>query len=75
MTYGGLRGAVSLAMALMLDADVTVNKDLRDLVVFHTGTFQPIFDRLSTVNKDLRDLVVFHTGTLFGDLSSAGMFY
>ena len=50
MTYGGLRGAVSLAMALILDADVTVNKDLRDLVVFHTGT-------------------------LFGDLSSAGMFY
>ena len=34
MTYGGLRGAVSLAMALMLDADLTVNKDLRDLVVF-----------------------------------------
>ena len=37
MTYGGLRGAVSLAMALMLDADLSVDKSIRDLVVFHTG--------------------------------------
>lgn len=37
MTYGGLRGAVSLAMALMLDADQSVDKSIRDLVVFHTG--------------------------------------
>ena len=33
MTYGGLRGAVSLAMALMLDLDETVEADIRDLVV------------------------------------------
>ena len=37
MTYGGLRGAVSLAMALMLDLDETVDAVIRDLVVFHTA--------------------------------------
>lgn len=37
MTYGGLRGAVSLAMALLLDADLSVDIAIRDLVVFHTG--------------------------------------
>lgn len=37
MTYGGLRGAVSLAMALMLDMNTTVDEDFRDLVVFHTA--------------------------------------
>eukprot|EP01043_Picozoa_sp_COSAG02_P006088 COSAG02_NODE_170_length_31534_cov_33.568498_7_plen_824_part_00 len=37
MTYGGLRGAVSLAMALMLDLDPTVDEVFRDLVVFHTA--------------------------------------
>lgn len=37
MTYGGLRGAVSLAMALMLDADLSVDIVIRELIVFHTG--------------------------------------
>ena len=37
MTYGGLRGAVSLAMALLLDMDNSVDVLTKDMVVFHTA--------------------------------------
>jgi sodium/hydrogen exchanger 10/11 len=37
MTWGGLRGAVGLALALMVQLEDTIDQQVRHLIVFHVG--------------------------------------
>ena len=37
LTYGGLRGAVGLLLALVVDLESGIDQRTRDLVVFHVG--------------------------------------
>ena len=37
MVYGGLRGAVSLCMALMVDLDPKISQDIKDVIFFHVA--------------------------------------
>ena len=37
LTWGGLRGAVGLSLALITEGDETIDENLRDLVLFHTA--------------------------------------
>ncbi len=37
LTYGGLRGAVGLVLALVVDLEDSIDQRTRDLVVFHVG--------------------------------------
>ena len=36
-TYAGLRGAVGLSLALMVDSSPYINKRVQDLVLLHVG--------------------------------------